>query len=63
MKNRLKLFREGLGMTQEELAKKTGISRATISKIENNEEVSVKTQTIAKISKALDANPSSIFFL
>ena len=61
LKNRLKICREKCGITQTELAKQTGLSRATISKIENNEEVNVNTQTIAKISDVLGVKPSDIF--
>lgn len=61
LKNRLKACREERGITQTDLAKKTGLSRATISKIENNEEVNVNTQTIAKISEVLGVKPSEIF--
>ena len=63
MKNRLKAYREKLGLTQEDLAEKTGLSRATISKIENNEDVNVNTRTIAKISEVLGALPSEIFLI
>lgn len=37
MKNKLRYVREEIGMTQEELSKKSGISRTTISALENNE--------------------------
>ena len=36
MKNRVKEFREKLGLTQEELAEMSGVSRATISGFEND---------------------------
>lgn len=61
LKNRLKERRNECRMTQVELAEKAGISRATISKIENNEEVNLTTQTIAKLSEVLGVNPSDIF--
>ena len=63
LKNRLKELREERGITQAALAEKTGLSRATISKIENNEEVIVNTRTIAKISEVFDLPPSEIFLL
>lgn len=63
LKNRLKECRTERRMTQVELAEKAGISRATISKIENNEEVNLTTQTIAKLSEVLGVNPSDIFFV
>lgn len=61
LKNRLKACREERGITQVELAKLSGLSRATIIKIENNEEVNVNTQTIAKIAEVLKIPPSEIF--
>lgn len=63
LKNRLKAFREEQGMSQEELSEKTGLSRTTISKIENNEEVNVNTKTIAKIAEVFNVAPSEIFLL
>ena len=41
---------------EKELAKKSGVSRATISKIENGKTVEVKLSTIEAISNALDIN-------
>ena len=63
IKNRLKELREISGMSQEELAKKSGISRTTLSKIENNEEVNVNTRTIAKLADVFNVKPSEIFLL
>lgn len=63
IKNRLKEFREEHGLSQAELCEKTGLSRTTISKIENNEEVNVNTRTIAKIATVLGVQPSDIFLL
>lgn len=61
LKNRLKEFRESKGMTQEQLAKAAGLSRQTISKIENNEEVSVNVKTIVKIAEIFSVSPDEIF--
>lgn len=63
IKNRLKELRAERGMTQEELAEKSGISRATLSKIENNEEINVSTRTIAKLAEVFDLKPSEIFLM
>lgn len=63
VKNMLKVYRTARGLTQTELSEKSGVSRATISKIENNEEVVLTTHTIAKISEALQMDPSEIFLL
>ena len=61
LKNKLKECRMRSHLTQTELAVKSGVSRNTISKIENNEEITVSTKTIAKLAEALSANPSEIF--
>lgn len=63
LKNRLKELREERGISQVELCEKTGLSRTTISKIENNEEVNVNTQTIVKIAEVFGLPPSDIFLL
>ena len=63
IKNRLKAFREEHGISQAELSARTGLSRTTISKIENNEEVNINTQTIAKIAEVFNVQPSEIFML
>ena len=64
IKNRLKELRTERGMSQEELVKLTGISRTTISKIENNEnDVNVNTRTIAKLAEVFGVKPSEIFLM
>ena len=64
MKNRLKELRTERGMSQEELVKLTGISRTTISKIENNEDdVNVNTRTITKLAEVFGVKPSEIFLM
>lgn len=55
-------IREKLGMTQEELEAKSGVSRQTISAIENNKCGDVKTGTLLAIAKALDTTLDAIFF-
>lgn len=60
--NKVKEKRLSLNLSQEELAKKSGISRQVISKIENNEEVNVNVDTIKKISKVLKTKPEKLFF-
>lgn len=61
LKNKLKELREERGISQVELCEKTGLSRTTISKIENNEEVNLNTATIIKISEVFGLQPSEIF--
>lgn len=58
----IKQIREQKGMTQQELAKCSGVSRAIISKLENNEATVTTTETIRKIAIALECKVSDIFF-
>lgn len=59
---KIKDRREYLRMSQEELSAKSGISRQTISSIENNPEKSVSTRTLEKIASALDTTIGKLFF-
>ena len=52
MKNRLKIERAILDITQEELAKKIGVSRQTINSIEKNRYVP-STELALRLSKVL----------
>lgn len=61
MSFRIKELREKRGMTQEKLSENAGVSRATISKLENKEEVVTSTETICKIAGALGCSVSEIF--
>lgn len=62
MGTRLKEIREEKGMTQEELEKKSGISRQTISAIENGKTNNVKSGTLMALANALDSTIDAIFF-
>lgn len=62
MKNKLKEYREKEGLTQEELASKSSVSRNTISSIETEINTNVTYDTMEKISKALNRKVSTIFF-
>jgi len=57
----LKEVREKKGMSQVELAQKSGVSRNTIMKIESNSCVSLKTKTIVKLANALGVTAEEIF--
>lgn len=61
--NKLKALREEKGISQTELAKLTGLSRTTISKIESGDAVNVNTNTIVKIAQIFAVPPSEIFLL
>jgi len=62
----LKEKRIKVNMTQEELAINSGVSRQTISQIENaqenNEEMNIKSLTMLRLAKALKCDVSDIFF-
>lgn len=62
MKNKVKYYREMKGMSQEELAEKADVSRATISGFEN-ETIKVTTNTtMDKLAKALGTSTVELFF-
>ncbi|HAF30342.1 MAG TPA: transcriptional regulator [Bacteroidales bacterium] len=62
MKNRLKIERAILDITQEELALKIGVSRQTINSIETNRYV-LSTILALKISKVFGKAVNDIFEL
>lgn len=49
-------------MTQEELAEKSGVSRGTISAMENGLSKETTTKTLVKLARALGTSVDSIFF-
>lgn len=59
---RLKEVREEKKMTQEELERKSGVSRQTISAIENNRCGQVMSGTLIALAKALGTTIDRIFF-
>jgi len=59
---KIKEAREELKMTQEELALKSGVSRTTISGLENGSTRATSTQTLLKIARALGKTVDQIFF-
>jgi len=62
MPNRVKEFREKEGMTQEELAQKSNVSRNTISTLETKDNSNVTNEVMKKIAKALNKSVVTIFF-
>lgn len=62
MRYRIKEVREQLGMTQEELEKKSGVSRGTISGLENGTMRNTTTGTLLKLASALDTTVDRIFY-
>lgn len=59
---RLKEIREEKNMTQEELEKLSGVSRQTISAIENNSGYQAKVGTLMALAKALETTVDNLFF-
>lgn len=59
---KIKEFRQKQKMSQEALAKKSGVCRATISALENGTERTTTTKTLLAIAQALDTTVDNIFF-
>ena len=49
----IKKTRNKLGLTQDDLVRKSGVKHTTLTKIESNVVVKPSVQTVAKIAKAL----------
>lgn len=63
MGGKLKKIREQMQLTQEELAKQSNVSRATISAIENGDgNYNVTMGTLRKLAIALNTTCEAIFF-
>lgn len=62
MRNRLKVERAELNLTQEQLAKKIGVSRQTINSIEKNRYVP-STILSLKLSRVFDKPVNELFIL
>lgn len=61
MKLRLKELRKMRYMTQEQLSEKSGVTRATIGRLERGEEIETTTKTLCALADALDVSISDIF--
>lgn len=59
---KVKETREEKRMTQEELAEKSGVSRATIIALETGKTTDVKMSTLQKLASAMDTTVQEIFF-
>ena len=62
MRNTVRESRKELKMSQETLAKEASVSRTTISMIENNKGVVLKTSTMEKIANVLKKTVQELFF-
>lgn len=61
MSYKIREMRLAAGMTQTELAQKSGISRQTINGLENGTVTVTTTETLIKIASALGKRVSDIF--
>lgn len=59
---KIKEKRKEKNMTQEELSAKSGVSRATISGLENGTVRATSSKTLVKLARALDTTVDQIFF-
>lgn len=59
---RIKELREKRNMTQEELAKESGVCRATISGLENGTERATTTKTLTRLAETLGVTVDQLFF-
>lgn len=58
---KIKELRNDLHMTQEELARRSGVSRSIISELESGKREVTTTVTIIKLADALGKKPNDIF--
>lgn len=61
MEFRIRSYREELNMSQQDLARESGVSRATISGLESGAITITTTETLIKIATALGKKVSDIF--
>lgn len=59
---KIKECREAMKISQEELSKRSGVSRTIISGLESGSISVTTTETLLKIARALDKKVSDIFF-
>jgi transcriptional regulator with XRE-family HTH domain len=58
--NKLKLLRLGLGLTQNELAEKVGVSPDTLVRWERGRGTNPRAPALRKIAAALDVSPADL---
>lgn len=63
MNNNLAAIRSAKGITQTELAQRSGVSRTLINQLETGVRDVITTKTMIKLSKALETPIADIFLL
>ena len=58
---KIRYYRDRLNLSQEELAKKSGVSRALISGLESGSITETSTASLKKLAMALEISVSDIF--
>ena len=61
MKYKIREYREKRNMTQGQLAKKAGISRGIVVRLESEEEYETQIGTLNKVAEALGVSLKSLF--
>ena len=59
---RIREIRENKGITQAQLSDMSGITRATLWRLETSDDCEAKTDTLSKIADALGVPLSELFF-
>ncbi len=57
----LKEIRKQHGMTQEQLAERSGVEQTTISRIENEDIKRPRWEIVARLARALNVRPEDLF--
>lgn len=60
MSENIKTYRKDAGLTQKELAKKTGLSFSMVSKLESGEQTNPSLDTIRRIADVLRVTPGEL---
>ena len=61
--SKLRTLRVGAELTRDQLAEKSGISKGTIKRLENEQDVSTTTNTIQSLADALEISPIALYDL
>ena len=63
VENKIKSYRSQMGLSQDQLAEKSGVARTIISQLETGTRTVITSETMLKLAKALDSSVSDIFLL
>lgn len=61
MNYRVKELREKRGLSQAALSRMSGVSRPTIVRLENSDEVTINSKTLEKLAEALNVSIKTLF--